>query len=243
MIHTSISLTLRRRKEFDSYSEIRKLNFPQYLNILNHSIENERKVVHFASKYIIQIIMGELVKLDFNWIGEVSNNLIDKVYNSTGLCFKGKSSKQIAQEELIEYLKKSNLPELEKCALISSAKKIIKEYANKMDVVEKAIDYLSESAKPSEMNEYWLNVFFDKVGLVSDEEFKLIWARLLAEECNENESVPRSLLYTLEQMNNNDAKNFMKLASFVVLVNDKPVPYFLNSYRDYYDKKGIKNKI
>lgn len=80
-----------------------------------------------------------------------------------------------------------------------------------------------------------------KARLVSDEEIQHIWSKLLADECNEPNSVPKSLLFTLEKMDKDDAEAFVKLCRLSVSIDKKSFPIILGDEygKGKYDKYGI----
>lgn len=86
-----------------------------------------------------------------------------------------------------------------KAALISNARKIVKEYCNQKNIVSIAIQSVKSNAKPENIDDDWLAQFMDKARLVSAEEFQLIWGKILANECNHPGCVPRALLEILPE--------------------------------------------
>ncbi len=166
--------------------------------------------------------MDSLISIpDNNWIGEVANNLIDKLSNAIGWISNKKTTNQIAKETLINEIESDKvLSPLEKYAYVTNLKKITKEYINQNDIVENAIQYLSEDSNPKGVDDDFLNIFMDKARLVSDKDFQFIWSRILAEECNNNNSVPKNLLYILERMDRKDAEAFLCLSKFVLHFNE-----------------------
>ena len=79
----------------------------------------------------------------------------------------------------------------------------------------------------------------DQARLISDEVFQSIWGKILAEECNDNNSIPKKLLYTLAQMDREDAETFTTLCSLAVKVDDEYEPVIWCHRLDEYKKWGI----
>ena len=121
--------------------------------------------------------------------------------------------KVIAKNSLIEDVKKSNLPSDEKYILLSNVNRITKEYYNQKNILSIAVEHLNDSSRPDDVDISWLIQFMDKARLVSTEQAQIIWGKLLAEECNNPNSVPKSLLFILEQMDGEDAKSFTEVCS------------------------------
>ena len=81
------------------------------------------------------------------------------------------------------------------------------------------------------------NNLLDKLG--TDEVFQSIWGKILAEECNDNNSIPKKLLYILAQMDREDAETFTTLCSLAVKVDDEYEPVIWCHRLDEYKKWGI----
>lgn len=79
----------------------------------------------------------------------------------------------------IEDIKNSDYDSLLKAALISQAKKTIKEYCNQKDVVGFAINELREGANPQKVDDDWIALFMNQARLISDEVFQSIWGKIL----------------------------------------------------------------
>lgn len=148
-------------------------------------------------------------------LSEVANNLINKISGAIGWRTTS-STKKIAIETYIDEVQKSNLAPIEKAALISNAGKIIKEYSNQANIVKKAIPLLSSEANSDAIDGDWIAAFMDKARLISDEEFQLIWAKILAEETNEPGSISLRTLETLKSLSKKEAILFQQYAKRAV---------------------------
>lgn len=97
---------------------------------------------------------------------------------------------------------------------ICGYKKMIKERKRSKDIAGKAAAFLNHDAKPNEVDEDWLNVFFDKAKLISSENMQTLWGRILAEEVNAPGTISLSLLHTISMMGRIQALSFCNLARF-----------------------------
>ena len=186
--------------------------------------------------------MGSLISLDA--LGEVANNLINKLSSATGWVVTHSTPKREAISTYIKGIQESDLDPLTKAVLISNAKKTIEEYSNQCSVVQNAVNSLKPTAKPEKVDTDWINQFMDKARLVSDADFQLIWGRILAEECNNPNSMPKGLLFALEKMDKKDATDFSAVCSVSVeFSSDERVTYSpiirLRKYEDFYKNAGI----
>ena len=158
--------------------------------------------------------MGSLLNMD--GLSEVCNNLINKISTAIGWVATHETYSKIAVNTYIKEIQDSSYDPLTKAALISTAKKNIKEYCNQHNILEIAARSLTPTAKPEMLNDDWLLQFMDKARLVSTEDFQLLWGNILAQECNAPGSIPKSLLHIMEQMDKNMAEVFMAVASVSV---------------------------
>lgn len=167
-------------------------------------------------------------------MSEVANNLIDKLASATGWYVSRNTLSKIGLNTYIEEIQKKNYDPLTKAALITNAKKTIKEYCNQKDIVAIAINLLNKDCVPETLDNDWLSIFMDKARLVTSEDFKLIWGKLLASECDNNGYVPKGLLYILSQIDREDAESFSTLCSLAIKVEDEYQPVVnINRFDDY----------
>lgn len=188
--------------------------------------------------------MENLINVDLNPLCGVANNLIDKLSSGIGWIVTHDTPDRLAQKIYIEEIQKSDFSPLVKAAMISNVNKTIKEYVNQVNIVKFAIDNMSSKARPEDVEDDWLWQFMDKARLVSDEQFQLIWGHILKEECNAPNSIPKSLLHILEQMDKTDAEGFGMLCSLSVYVSENGIKDFTpivvaSRLDDYYAKIGI----
>lgn len=130
-------------------------------------------------------------------------------------------------------------------AFVCGYKKMVKEYENCKKAAENAKKYLREGAEPKKIDEDWLNFYFDKVRIVSDEMVRDIWSRILAEEVNEQGTVSLSLLHILSIMSKEQATVFSNIARFCMreYMGTKIHPLiFLSTNVDAYENSKITHK-
>ena len=177
-------------------------------------------------------------------IGPVAKSLVKKLVIAAGWVATQKTDEELARETYIDEIKKSNLSAIQKAALVSNATKIIKEYNNQNNIVRIALENMDPNARPEEVQDDWLAALMDKARLISNEEFQLIWGYILAKECMEPNSIPKSLLSTLEKMDKTDAETFSALCKFspyIVEDNKKTFTTIIiySKIDEFYSKYGI----
>lgn len=177
---------------------------------------------------------------------DVGNNLINKFSSAIGWLVTPKGTKPFqleAQKSIIaEIADRKDINPIERAAIISNWNKTIKEYTNQHDILEIAIAHLEPTAHPESLDDEWLQFFADKSRLVSKEETKLIWGKILANECNHPDSISKSLINTLSQIDPKAALAFNQLASHIVIdkADNTPVPIIpWNENMDYFGSVGL----
>lgn len=112
------------------------------------------------------------------------------------------------------------LTPIQKAAYTWNAKKVIKQAANASAVCDLALSEGLDMRKLNAVDEDWLDDFIEKASNVSHEEILILWAKILLQETEEPESVPRALLHVLSIMGRKKAEAFMKLASYCVTIHN-----------------------
>ena len=164
--------------------------------------------------------------IDMEGLANVLNNLIDKVSAAVGWVATHDTPNRVAVETYIQEIQNSNYDPITKAALISQAKKSIKEYCNQQNILDIATRALTPTAKPEEIEDDWIAQFMDKARLVSDAEFQMLWGNILAGECNAPGSIPKGLLHIMEQMDKDMATAFMAVAAVSVYIEEEKREYF-----------------
>jgi len=81
---------------------------------------------------------------------------------------------------------------------------------------KKQKNFLEHYAEPQKITEDWLEFFFEKAKLVSNQEMQLIWSKLLAEEANHPGRITPSLLHALSIMTFEQANSFCNISRFAL---------------------------
>lgn len=186
--------------------------------------------------------MDSLINMD--GLADVVNNLIDKISNAVGWVATHDTPNRLAINTYIQEIQKGDYDPLTKAALISQAKRCIREYCNQQDVVNIALQSLTPSAKPEDVDCDWIAQFMDKARLVSDAHFQILWGNILAGECNAPGCIPKSLLHIMEQLDMEMANAFMAIAAVSVWYIDKGKQFWTpviigEVLDDYYKSIGI----
>ena len=98
--------------------------------------------------------MDELI--NFDALGDIVVNLTNKLAECVGWIVNRETPKKLAVSTYIKDIQESNYDPVTKAALISNAKKIIKEYCNQNDIVKNAIQSLQKQAEPEKVEDDWI---------------------------------------------------------------------------------------
>lgn len=125
--------------------------------------------------------MGKYSVINLGNIGkptaEIVNNFVNKISNALGWIVTPKnvnSSIIEANKSIIEEIsKRKDINPIERGAIVSNYKKIIKQYKNQKDIISLATEYLTPKAKPESISDDWISFFFDKVKDVTEDDMKI----------------------------------------------------------------------
>lgn len=174
---------------------------------------------------------------------KTANNLLNKIANVVGYVFEIKKHKKDAQKSLIdEIANRTDINPIERMAIISDYKKVIKHYKNTTNIIERALVDLEPNAKADDIKDDWIETFFEYAEKVSDEDIQLVWSKLLSREANVPGAIPKSLLSTLYSLDYNLAQTFNELCGFCMLERGIAILPYRDEYKKYYDPLGITYK-
>lgn len=177
--------------------------------------------------------------INFEGLSEIVINFTNKLSDAVGWIANRETPNKLAMNTYIKEIQESEMDPLVKAALISNARKTIKEYCNQNDIFKIAIQSINKDANPQNIDDDWLARFMDKAKVVSSKEFQWIWGEILARECNIPGSIPSILLYSLEKMDKEDAETFATLCRMSVKVEQENNPIIVRSKLKQYEEFGI----
>lgn len=174
-------------------------------------------------------------------VAGVVNNFIDKISVALGWIVTPKNIKPAiieANKSIIEEISnRQDINPVERAAIVSNFKRIVKEYKNQVDIMRLAVEHLEPNSVSEDVDNDWITFFFDKVKDVTEDYMKEIWAKILAGEFNKPNTYTKQLLHTMSIMDSSIARRFQKIRSSCFYSN----PYL---YSFIYRTNGdtIKNK-
>ena len=113
---------------------------------------------------------------------------------------------------------------------------------NMENITRKAFSHLDDAASPGDMEDDWITNFFDKSGIVSEEEMQEVWARILAGEANMPGSFSRQTINILSDLDKDDAEHFNSICSNTWYINgEETVVIFPDE--STYDEMGLTSEV
>lgn len=153
---------------------------------------------------------------------------------------------QAAQDLLIEHYKNSDDPPELKAFKIKSVAKILKESDNQYDIYKIAQDDLDarpEQDHSENVDAEWLSRFMDSCKHVCSDDIKLIWGKLLAEECMQPNSVPTRLVNILSIMDRKLSLAFSTLCSLCLYDPHGTITPIIKSEDPFFRNIGLSFEI
>lgn len=173
----------------------------------------------------------------------IVNNIIDKISAAVGILY-ADSNYKMKRESLKkicnEILQREDLDEFAKAVMISNLNQNLKHYNNQKNIIENAIKNIDTSTDINQIDDEWLLFFFDKAKNISSEEMQKLWGKILSEEFNQPNSIPKSLIHKISIISKNHAKTFSKLSDFLIVSDTEAFIFiYTHLYTDEYMRNGI----
>jgi hypothetical protein len=105
-------------------------------------------------------------------------------------------------------------------------------------ITQKALPLLEDTSNPQNMEDDWVANLFDKCRIVSDEEMRSLWAKVLAGEANSPGTFSKRTVNFLGSLDKTDAQLFTSLCGFGWFIGDV-IPLIFNVYQPIYNDQGI----
>lgn len=161
--------------------------------------------------------MGTLITIDTTGIGALGVRLIDAIENALKgetMAFRAATmARARADAMLVEGEARIESEYRQAAALRRVEAESVRHQKNMERIVELAIPHVAEGAKPEDVDPDWINNFFERVKNVSNEDFRALWARVLAGEMNAPGAFHKRTLNIISNLEDTEAKLFEKLCS------------------------------
>ena len=147
-----------------------------------------------------------------------------------------------ALELMIDEFKNSDDPLPLKVVKIKNVRKIYKEWENQHDIYKIAQDDLDahpEQDHSEDVDAEWLSRFMDSSKHVCSNDVKLIWGKLLAEECMKPDSVPTRLVHILSNLDRKSAQAFFTICNLCLEDSELYFTPIIFHKQDFFRNLGL----
>lgn len=162
------------------------------------------------------LISGDILKP----ISDVGIELLNKIEKTTGWMLSTTTAKKEGYKNIIEEIsKREDINPMDRAVIISNFRKIKNEHKNKAQIIDKAIQLLDNGNNPEKIDNDWLLRFFELCKNVSNEELQYVWAKVLADECKEENNNSFKLLMTISTISGKEinlVKKILKECNYAV---------------------------
>lgn len=177
-------------------------------------------------------------------LAKPATTLIEKISDAIGGLYRPRQIKRIAQAEAeaekIRALAKIEIDdELQKRALTRFVAEETRKQLNIESITSKAIEDLSEDARPQDMEADWIAHFFDRGKLISDEKMQSLWAKVLAGEANSPGRYSKRTINFLATLDKSDAEQFTSLHRFCWTIHGDLYAIITHFLDPIYEKYGV----
>jgi Protein of unknown function (DUF2806) len=170
---------------------------------------------------------------------EIGIKLLEAFGKAVGYLGGGKHAEAVAKAQIIGNAKGTiEAIELFRNAGYDFLAERAMQQATITDVANVAATLINDGADPELASPDWIRNFYDKCRLTSDEEMKILWAKVLAGEVNSPGAFSKRTVNLVGELEKEDAQNFTKMASFVLLERE-PFLFITNYNLPFFKRAGI----
>lgn len=183
-----------------------------------------------------------LINIDTSGLTEPAKLLIKKISKGCGILYEPigivRQAKAEVEEKKIQALGDIELSEIKQRTVDRLIQEETIKQQNVENIIRLALPQLEENSNPNKIDNDWLHNFFEKSKLISDEEMRTLWAKILAGEANKPQTYSKRTVHCIAEMDKNDAKMFSNLCSFQVY-SGTSIPLIYDDTNEIYTKNGI----
>ena len=171
----------------------------------------------------------------FGDLGKPAKELIERISNAIGIVYYPYNQRRIARADAeVNEIKALAQQQISRLNDTDSMEKLIGRTQSRVDfgnirdqiniesVLEKTLPLLNEESNPSQLDDDWMKVFFDRCASISDGEVQGIWARLLASEAGKVGSYSIRTLRLLSELSKDEQQKFQEVCQFTWIINGIP---------------------
>jgi hypothetical protein len=197
-----------------------------------------------ASVERIKTMNNEKSLINIGDWGKAATMLIEKISGAIGGCFRPFQIKRVARAEaeadrikaIAQIETQIEVTDITRRALGRFLIEETKKQDNMESIISKALPLLEDNSRPQEIDDDWVNNFFDKCRLISDIQMQTLWAKVLAGEANSPGKYSKRTVNFLGSIDKSDATLFTNLCGFGWFLGDiVPLIYMIDApiYKEY----------
>lgn len=183
-----------------------------------------------------------LINIDTSGLTEPAKLLIKKISKGCGILYEPigivRQAKAEVEEKKIQALGDIELSEIKQRTVDRLIQEETIKQQNVENIIRLALPQLEENSNPNKIDNDWLHNFFEKSKLISDEEMRTLWAKILAGEANKPQTFSKRTVNLMGNLDKNEANLFTNFCSFAMFYG-KPKPLIYEYESKVYEKKGI----
>jgi hypothetical protein len=186
--------------------------------------------------------------IDVNSLSKIGNLtkpatvLIEKISSAIGILYeplrKVREAKANAKVSKIATIANIEITEIKQKAFNRLIAKEVRNQGNIEEIVSKAIGILDNNAKPADIDDDWINHFFDNCKNIGNTEMQDLWAFILAGEANNPGTFSKRTLNHLKLVSKEEAILFSKFCQFVIRTQDGRFIHILGKKTNEYLKQN-----
>lgn len=144
--------------------------------------------------------------------------LIEKISDAVGWCAEPYQIRRVAaaqkEAEIIKAEAEIEVTDLKRRAIQRFLEEECRKQENMERITQEAFPLLEEGAKPEDMDTDWIADFFDKCRIISDDEMRVLWAKVLAGEANSPGTYSKRTVNLLSLIEREEAQLFTTFCNF-----------------------------
>ena len=156
--------------------------------------------------------------IDLSKISKPADTLIKKISNATGAVFEPHQIRRVAKAKadavLMQAESEIQVTELHRRAARRWIEEEARHQENMEDIAAGAIPGLEDNSNADSMDDDWIANFFHKCRIVSDDDMKALFSRVLSGEANAPGTYSKRTVNFISELDKADAELFSKLCGF-----------------------------
>ena len=175
-------------------------------------------------------------------LGKPANTLVKKISDAVGGIFAPYQTRRLAKAEaeaaVISAQSDIQITDLHRRAVRRWIEEEAQHQKNIESITAKALPLLNNDTNASAVDDDWIVNFFDKSRIVSNDQIRDLWSRILAGEANDPGTYSKRTVNFLAGLDKQEAQLFTKLCGFAWGIGTE-APLIFDASGEIYNRHGI----